>query len=82
LFSYYIVLVNDAEPEITSTSEKIEVLSPTYQTDFIGPYLPAVLGQPFQINWSPSTMPTISLILQEDIPVSPEPNITIGGMNT
>jgi hypothetical protein len=79
LYSYSIVLVDDVDPEITSYSETIEVLSPSYKTDFTGPYVPAVLGQPFRINWSPSTTPTISLILQEDIPVSPPPNTTIGG---
>lgn len=77
LYSYWIVLIDDTDLEITSTSEKIEMLSPSYETDFMGPYVPAVLGQPFQINWSPSTTPTISLVLQESIPVNPPLNITI-----
>lgn len=76
-YTYELIISDDADPSITSTSDGIKMLSPSYRTDFIGPFLPAVIGQAYEISWSPSTTPTISLVLQADIVNGP--NTTIGG---
>ncbi len=76
---WYLTLVDDATGE-TSTSVSFNILPPDGQDEFIGPYAPLVVGQPHTFNWSPSTAPTISLLIIRDSPHGT--NVTLAGQNS
>ena len=73
---WYLTLVDDATGA-TSTSASFNILPPDSQDEFIGPYAPLVLGQDHTFSWSPSTAPTISLVIKLDEPYGR--NITLAG---
>jgi hypothetical protein len=76
---WYLTLVDDATQE-TSTSTSFNILTPDAEDEFIGPYPPLVAGQVYTFNWSPSTQPTISLLIMRDSPEGP--NVTLAGKDS
>ena len=61
----------------SSTSDDFNIIPASNPNSFIGPYIPPVLGQDHTFYWSPSTDPTVSILMITAVPYGT--NVTIGG---
>ena len=75
---WFLTLVDDATQE-TSQSDGFNILPADYLNSFTGPYPPPVLGQDHTFYWSPSTNPTVSILIIKAVPYSTV-NMTIAGL--
>lgn len=68
-------LIDDGSQAVSS-SESFNIKTVDEPSEFTGPYSIPVIGQDHTFYWSPSTSPTVSIILVSDVPYSTE-NVTI-----
>jgi hypothetical protein len=61
----------------SSISDDFNIIPASNPNSFIGPYIPPVLGQDHTFYWSPSTDPTVSILMITAVPYGT--NATIGG---
>jgi len=74
-YRWSLTLVDDTTQE-SSASDDFNIYAADHASVFTGPYQIPVIGQPHTFYWSPSTAPTVSILLVKSVPLSTV-NITL-----